>query len=272
MKNYRITLQDERGAVTELYTPTPTQYATPIEYGADDTQPDGIKRWRVIDCQYIGTNDRPTVSRVYWLHGAPRSYVAVMSNGDSVDLCREALEAIADGANPSADTIATRQARKIRDTITHEDKAAERQKTNDENRDTCKRIAKKLEAYARGEFVRCPTCGECYHRDELDEASDEDENAATCPHCMHCDERDQFEPVTLYEYLANALDIDYTINSTGELKSCRVCVGLGGPNIYIDTARRAVCLYWWSDRAEYPIDCADDVEEVARELWEGLRA
>lgn len=71
---------------------------------------------------------------------------------------------------------------------------------------------------------------------------------------------------------ADALEIEYTADSSGEFKACRVWVGLGGPNICIDTARRAVCLYGWGNSAEYSIDCADEVDEIAPEWWEALRA
>ena len=46
-------------------------------------------------------------------------------------------------------------------------------------------------------------------------------------------------------------------------------VAFGGPTIYIDSATRAVELYWWTDRASYPIsrDAADALDEWAQELW-----
>jgi hypothetical protein len=49
-------------------------------------------------------------------------------------------------------------------------------------------------------------------------------------------------------------------------------VSCGGPNIYIDTAEKAVLLYWWTDRARYYLssDAVDAVDDWARENWEFL--
>jgi hypothetical protein len=47
-------------------------------------------------------------------------------------------------------------------------------------------------------------------------------------------------------------------------------IACGGPNIYIDTAEKAVLLYWWTDRARYYLssDVVDQVDDWAREYWD----
>ena len=71
-----------------------------------------------------------------------------------------------------------------------------------------------------------------------------------------------------FDYLADALDIEYILGSNREFKSARVLVAFGGPTIWIDFERKAVDLYWWGDRATaYFNDDAMGVEEALRELF-----
>lgn len=103
------------------------------------------------------------------------------------------------------------------------------------NRTICKCIAEELEAYASGE--------------RLDEDG---------------------EPLGLYDYIADALDIQYIVDARRVYRSCRIWVMLGGPNVWIDTEERAVKLTWATDRAEYPIswDVCDEIDRLMDELWE----
>lgn len=72
-----------------------------------------------------------------------------------------------------------------------------------------------------------------------------------------------------FDYLADALDIEYIVNSDRTFKSARVLVAFGGPNIWIDFQSRAVELYWWGDRATaYFNEDAMGVEDALAELWE----
>lgn len=72
-----------------------------------------------------------------------------------------------------------------------------------------------------------------------------------------------------FDYLADALDIEYIVNSDRTFKSARVLVACGGPNIWIDFQSRAVELYWWGDRATaYFNEDAMCVEDALAELWE----
>lgn len=76
-----------------------------------------------------------------------------------------------------------------------------------ENREYCKRIAEELEEYAAGKMV------------------DGDGNE-----------------LGLYDYLGDVLDYEFTIDSQKEYKVAKIWVTLGGPNVWIDTAERAVKL------------------------------
>lgn len=55
-----------------------------------------------------------------------------------------------------------------------------------------------------------------------------------------------------------------------EYKSAKIWVTLGGPNVWIDTAERAVKLAWWTDRAEYPLDwdVCEEIDDIMREIYE----
>ena len=117
-------------------------------------------------------------------------------------------------------------------------------KTEKKNRDTCKRISDDLDAYVEGRVCRCPDCG------EVNDVSN-------------------WDPCSLYDYFDDFLDIDFISNCWKEYKACRVLVAFGGPNIYIDTLSGAVELYWWSDRASFPLsrDTMDAVDEWAEDYY-----
>lgn len=144
-----------------------------------------------------------------------------------------------------------------------------------ENREHCKRIALELELYANGEIYRCPECDETFKLyDEYGENYyfDENENEiGKCPNCGHISENaNDFEQQNLYDYFADCLDIEYRVGSDrDEIRSVQILVAWGGPNIYIDTATKAVELYWWGDCASYPIsyDVCNEIDEWAQELW-----
>ena len=75
--------------------------------------------------------------------------------------------------------------------------------------------------------------------------------------------------MTLYDYMSDVLDFEYTITSQREYKSVKVFVTLGGPNVWIDTARSAVCLAWGTDREEYYLDriVCDEIDAIFEEFY-----
>ena len=104
-----------------------------------------------------------------------------------------------------------------------------------ENREYCKRIAKEIEECAAGKMV------------------DDDGNQ-----------------ISLYDYLFDVLDYEFTIDSRKEYVSAKIWVTLGGPNIWIDTRERAVKLAWGADREEYPLDwdVCDEIDGIMQEIYE----
>ena len=52
----------------------------------------------------------------------------------------------------------------------------------------------------------------------------------------------------LLDYVADALDVEYTLNSSRELIGVRVYVTLGGPTCWIDTRNGEVVCSWGSDK------------------------
>ena len=136
------------------------------------------------------------------------------------------------------------------------------EQTDRENREHCQRIAEEVEAYAEGRVYRCPDCGACIT----------DEN-------LFCDCGAQvdlisgeWEQLSLYDYFSDCLDIEYRCGSDREYRSCSIMITCGGPNIYIDTAEKAVLFYWWTDRARYYLssDAVDAINDWAEEYWNCL--
>lgn len=137
-----------------------------------------------------------------------------------------------------------------------------------ENREHCKRIALDLEDYANGLVYRCPECN-----DVLTVPSDWSGEKYKCSNCGSIHEEHDMNPQTLWDYFENDIyDIEYRIGTGKEYRSVRVMVACGGPNIYIDTAAREVQLYWWMDKAFYPIDrdTCEEIDNYFEELFECL--
>ena len=136
-----------------------------------------------------------------------------------------------------------------------------------ENREMCKNIAMDLEAYASGEMYRCPECGEIitFNNDQLNN----EEGLYTCQECNATFEEHELESLSLYDYFDDVFDIEYRFGSDRQLRSVKLLVAYGGPNIYIDTASCAVELYWWGDRASYPIDrdVCGEIDSVFEEIF-----
>lgn len=61
------------------------------------------------------------------------------------------------------------------------------------------------------------------------------------------DEDSEYESCCAEEFLHDALDINYTVDSDLRYKSALVLVAFGGPNIYINTGTKCVEGYWGGD-------------------------
>lgn len=131
-----------------------------------------------------------------------------------------------------------------------------------ENYEHCKKIAEDLEAVINGEVVTCPECGQAV-------TLDDDGEVFTCPCCGHSCDIDDAEPVSIYEFLGDIYNIEYRIDSSKEYRSIQLMIACGGPNIYLDTASGDVELYWWTERARYPMsrDVINELDYFGEELW-----
>ena len=135
--------------------------------------------------------------------------------------------------------------------------------TKHENTRHCERIAEELETYVSGNVYRCPECNEII-------TAPDGCDVYRCPDCGSVAALDEYEQLSLYDFLEDCLDIEYRIGANKELRSVQIMVACGGPNIYIDSASTNVELYWWGDRASYPIssDAAVALDEWAEELYQ----
>ena len=118
-----------------------------------------------------------------------------------------------------------------------------------ENREYSKRIAQELEAYYNGHMYQTED-GEIIYSNE---------------------DRDDLDQLYLGDYMATeVLDFEIAIDGCWEYRSCKLYVTLGGPNVWIDTAEKAVKLAWGTDREEYPIDwdVCDEIDQYWAETYE----
>ena len=76
------------------------------------------------------------------------------------------------------------------------------------------------------------------------------------------------ENPTAYDYLNDALSIDYIIGSDGTFRGAEVLVAFGGPNITINTRNKCVEGCWWGDSARAYYDDNLGLEECLKELYE----
>lgn len=132
-----------------------------------------------------------------------------------------------------------------------------------------KSIAEELEQIVDGECKLCPECGKYEYMEY-----DEDTDRYYCDNCESWHDSDDCnEQATVYDYLADALDYDITISSTGDYRGVSVCVGFGGPNIYIDTNTGNVELYWGTTKAFWSLSYSviDAINDYFEELWKCMR-
>ena len=65
---------------------------------------------------------------------------------------------------------------------------------------------------------------------------------------IDCEPVDGEEP-TAFDYLQNALAIEYIVSSSKKYLGARIMVTCGGPNIWINTRTHTIEGYWGSDKA-----------------------
>lgn len=70
-----------------------------------------------------------------------------------------------------------------------------------------------------------------------------------------------------FDYLQDALDIEYIVNGKGEYLGARVLVAFGGPNIWVNTRTGTVEGAWWADRADASFTDNIGLDDALSELW-----
>lgn len=133
------------------------------------------------------------------------------------------------------------------DRITVYERPTENKGANDyDNTAHCIRIANELDAFASGDMIRCPECGEV-----VSLPYEEGEGAELDCGCkVDIDDLDDLNEVDIYDYFKNdILNIAYTIDGDLNYIGARIMITCGGPNIYINTNNKRVELYWWGDTA-----------------------
>lgn len=116
-----------------------------------------------------------------------------------------------------------------------------------ENREHCHSIAQECDDYANGLYYRCSYCGEVF------KMPDDVGDWFRCPSCHEYNSPDYFEQLSIFDYLDDPLDWDFKINRFKEYSGISICVGWGGPNIYIDTNSQQVELYWGGSHESWPL-------------------
>ena len=80
---------------------------------------------------------------------------------------------------------------------------------------------------------------------------------------------DDVESASLFDYFNDMLDIDYVVDREKQFKGARIMVTCGGPNIFIDSYRGIVELFWWTEHAsaEIPADICDEINDIFRDYY-----
>lgn len=125
--------------------------------------------------------------------------------------------------------------------------------TDERSRETCKHIADQLELIAEG-CIFVDDDGEEHDASDLDEVPED------------------WEQVTVYDYFDDVYDVRYVLDGNMEYVAVRLMVACGGPNIWVDTETGSVELYWWGDRASYPLTSSTvaEIDALASE-WLDIR-
>lgn len=71
------------------------------------------------------------------------------------------------------------------------------------------------------------------------------------------------EPCGIYDYIAEALDVEFTLDSRKQLVGVTLYVALGGPTVWVDTRRQEVRCHWGFGDAWSGLD-SDICEAIAQ--------
>jgi hypothetical protein len=75
--------------------------------------------------------------------------------------------------------------------------------------------------------------------------------------------------LSAWDYLNDALDIEYTVNGAKEYRGASILVAFGGPNITINTKKHQVEAYWWGESYIEPYHTdAMELDSTCEELFD----
>lgn len=140
------------------------------------------------------------------------------------------------------------------------------QNMTQENLSYCRNIRNELEKYYHGSIYKCPECGEIICIPDIDDLEEGDAGIKLTCGCI-VDDINELEQLSLYDYFSDVFDIVYYIDTDKEVIGVRIMVACGGPNIYIDTYRKTVELYWWTEYAATDLR-SDLCEEITSQFAE----
>lgn len=71
----------------------------------------------------------------------------------------------------------------------------------------------------------------------------------------------------LCDYFSDFLNVEYRVNSKYEYIGAYIYITLGGPNIWVDTHSKLVCLAWGSTKLSWGImnSTAESIDEIFSE-------
>lgn len=73
----------------------------------------------------------------------------------------------------------------------------------------------------------------------------------------------------LLDYVNEALDYDFSVDSGKNYQSAKIWVGLGGPNVCLDTDDATIKVYWGGKKYEEPYSYSinDVLDEIMEEIY-----
>lgn len=135
----------------------------------------------------------------------------------------------------------------------------------DENTAHCKAIANDIDDYVSGNIRTCPHCGETIQRNEWDMFWFQ------CPECGVDSDPDTWDQKSVWDYLSDVYNVEFRVSGKNAdyPNSVQIMIACGGPNIYLDTATKDVELYWWTEKARWPLSYAavEALDEWAAKYW-----
>jgi hypothetical protein len=75
------------------------------------------------------------------------------------------------------------------------------------------------------------------------------------------------EPFSAYDYLENAIDIEYIVDRQKGYLGARILVAFGGPNIWVNTRTGTVEGHWWGENARASFEDNIDLDNALSDIF-----